>query len=61
MADILLKSFYHNWRPVTEEQALRYAKHLYNGITTMDGDERIKYINTRIQGYTVTKDLLVTC
>ena len=60
MVDIKVKPFYSGWRLVTKDQAIQFAKHLYNGITTMSENERIQYINSRMQGYVVTKDILIS-
>lgn len=46
------------WHKVNKEQAIRFVNHLLKGITTMNGSEKIKYINEeRIKGVTV-KDLM---
>lgn len=48
---IEIKSLFTAWHETTREQAKKYAKWLYNNITTMRESKRIEYIETsRLRG-----------
>ena len=48
---IEIKSLFTDWHETTREQAKKYAKWLYNNITTMTESKKIEYIETnRLKG-----------
>lgn len=51
--EIFIKSLFYGWKPATKEQAMKFAKCLNESITTMEGKQKVDYINSRLKGITV--------
>ena len=46
---IYYKSLFRDWVEITEEQKEKLTKHMVNGIVTMSGDKRQRYIDSRFK------------
>lgn len=46
MNEMIKVKMHTGWHEVSYEQALSYARHLYDGILTMSREQRIEYINS---------------
>lgn len=51
---VKVKPFFSDWKEITEEQALRWAQHIYNGITT--NCDKMEFINSHLQGIQFTEN-----
>lgn len=50
---IMVKTFFNGWRAVTREQAVGWAKVLYDGMTAIPSFEhKLEYLNSRLKGIT---------
>ena len=50
---IKVKTFFSGWKEISEEQALKWAVCVYNGILT--DIDKIEFINSRLQGVQFTE------
>lgn len=53
---IKVKTFFSGWKEITKEQALRWARHIYSGMTTRTSAGKVEYINSRLQGIQFTEN-----
>jgi hypothetical protein len=54
-----IKPLIGDWKDVSEDEALNYARNAYRTITTMSGQELVDYINKeKVQGIKFTEDEL---
>ena len=49
MKKYYIRSLFHGWKEVTEEQQREFVELLRKNITAMSGDEKEKYIQGRIR------------
>lgn len=47
---VKVKTFFSGWKEISKEQALRWAQHIYNGMLTRTGTDKVDYINARLDG-----------
>lgn len=50
---IKVKTFFSDWKEITEKQALKWAVCVYNGILT--SIDKMEFINSRLQGVQFTE------
>ena len=56
---IKVRGTFSGWHTVSYNKALEFARFLYKGITTMNDDKRLTYINTKkVKGVVFTKQEL---
>lgn len=55
---IKVKTFFSGWKEITKEQALRWARHIYSGMTTRTSAGKVEYINSRLNGVQFTEQEL---
>lgn len=55
---IKVKTFFSGWKEITKEQALKWAQHIYNGMTTRTSAGKVEYINSRLNGVQFTEQEL---
>lgn len=53
---IKVKTFLSGWKEISKEQALKWAQHIYNGMTTRTSAGKVEYINSRLQGIQFTEN-----
>lgn len=51
---VMIKTYFSDWHAVKEEQALKWAQHIYNGITT--NCDKMGFINSHLQGIQFTEN-----
>lgn len=56
---IKVKAIFSGWHEVTQEQAKRWARHMYNG-ATCSHENKILFLDKRISGITVEELLKET-
>lgn len=55
---VKVKTFFSGWKEISEEQALKWARHIYNGMTTRTSAGKVDYINARLDGIQFTEQEL---
>lgn len=55
---IKVKTFFSGWKEISEEQALKWARHIYNGMTTRTSAGKVDYINARLDGIQFSEEEL---
>lgn len=55
---IKVKTFFSGWKEISEEQALKWARHIYNGMTTRTSAGKVEYINARFDGIQFSEEEL---
>lgn len=55
---IKVKTFFSGWKEITKEQALKWARHIYNGMTTRTSAGKVEYINSRLDGTQFSQEQL---
>lgn len=53
---IKVKTFFSGWKEISKEQALKWAQHIYSGMTTRTSAGKVEYINSRLQGIQFTEN-----
>ena len=55
---IKVKTFFSGWKEISEEQALKWARHIYNGMITRTSAGKVEYINARFDGIQFSEEEL---
>lgn len=55
---IKVKTVFSGWKEISKGQALRWARHIYSGMTTRTSAGKVEYINSRLNGVQFTEQEL---
>lgn len=55
---VKVKTFFSGWKEISEEQALKWARHIYNGMITRTSAGKVDYINARLGGIQFSEEEL---